>query len=30
MPKVVQLSAFGGVDQLRIVDVAKPEPEAAG
>jgi len=30
MPKVVQLSAFGGVDQLRIVDVAKPEPEAGG
>jgi NADPH:quinone reductase len=28
MPKAVQLSAFGGVDQLRIVDVAKPEPKA--
>ncbi len=28
MPKAVQLSAYGGVDQLRIVDVAKPEPEA--
>jgi NADPH2:quinone reductase len=27
MPKAVQLSAYGGVDQLRIVDVAKPEPE---
>jgi NADPH:quinone reductase len=25
MPKAVQLSAYGGVDQLRIVDVAKPE-----
>ncbi|MGP8100524.1 MAG: NADP-dependent oxidoreductase [Candidatus Cybelea sp.] len=28
MPKAVQLSAYGGVDQLRIVDVAKPEPDA--
>jgi len=28
MPKAVQLAAFGGVDQLRIVDVAKPEPNA--
>jgi NADPH:quinone reductase-like Zn-dependent oxidoreductase len=27
MPKAVQLSAYGGVDQLRIVDVAKPEPQ---
>jgi NADPH2:quinone reductase len=27
MPKAVQLSAYGGVDQLRIVDVAKPEPK---
>jgi NADPH:quinone reductase len=27
MPKAVQLSAYGGVDQIRIVDVAKPEPE---
>jgi NADPH:quinone reductase-like Zn-dependent oxidoreductase len=27
MPNAVQLSAYGGVDQLRIVDVAKPEPE---
>jgi NADPH:quinone reductase-like Zn-dependent oxidoreductase len=26
--KAVQLSAYGGVDQLRIVDVAKPEPDA--
>jgi NADPH:quinone reductase-like Zn-dependent oxidoreductase len=26
MPKAVRLSAFGGVDQLRIVEVAKPEP----
>jgi NADPH:quinone reductase-like Zn-dependent oxidoreductase len=29
MPKAVQLSAYGGVDQLRIVDVAKPEPAPA-
>ncbi len=28
MPKAVQLSAFGGVDQLRIVDVAKPKSKA--
>jgi NADPH:quinone reductase-like Zn-dependent oxidoreductase len=28
MPKKVQLSAYGGVDQLRIVDAAKPEPGA--
>ena len=28
MPKAVQLSAYGGLEQLRIVDVAKPEPEA--
>ncbi len=28
MPKAVQLSAYGGVEQLRIVDVAKPKPEA--
>ena len=28
MPKAVQLSAYGGIDQLRIVDVAKPEPQA--
>lgn len=28
MPKRVQLSAYGGVDQLQIVDVAKPQPEA--
>jgi NADPH:quinone reductase-like Zn-dependent oxidoreductase len=27
MPKAVQLSAYGGLEQLRIVDVAKPEPE---
>ena len=26
MPNAVQLSAYGGVDQLRIVEVAKPEP----
>jgi NADPH:quinone reductase-like Zn-dependent oxidoreductase len=26
MSKAVQLSAYGGVDQLRIVDVPKPEP----
>ena len=25
--KAVQLSAYGGVDQLRIVDVAKPDPD---
>ena len=28
MPRAVQLSAYGGVDQLKIVDVAKPEPHA--
>jgi NADPH2:quinone reductase len=28
MPKAVQLSSYGGVDRLEIVDVAKPEPEA--
>ncbi len=28
MPKTVQLTAYGGVDQLRIVDVPKPEPRA--
>jgi NADPH:quinone reductase len=28
MPKIVQLSAYGGVDQLEIVDVAKPKPQA--
>ncbi len=28
MPKTVQLSSYGGVDQLRIVDVAKPKAEA--
>jgi NADPH:quinone reductase-like Zn-dependent oxidoreductase len=27
MPKAVQLSAYGGVEQIRIVDVAKPEPK---
>jgi NADPH:quinone reductase-like Zn-dependent oxidoreductase len=27
MPKAVQLSAYGGIDQLRIVDVAKPKPQ---
>jgi NADPH2:quinone reductase len=27
MPKAVQLFAYGGVDQLRIVDVSKPRPE---
>ncbi len=26
MPKAVRLDAYGGVDQLRIVDVAKPSP----
>lgn len=26
MPKAVQLSAYGGVEQLAIVDVPKPEP----
>jgi len=28
MPKAVQLLAYGGVDQLRIVDLAKPQPQA--
>ena len=28
MPKAVQLSAYGGLDQLKIVDVAKPQPQA--
>lgn len=28
MPKIVQLSAYGGVDQLKIVDVEKPAPQA--
>jgi NADPH:quinone reductase-like Zn-dependent oxidoreductase len=28
MAKAVQLSAYGGLDQLAIVDVAKPEPGA--
>jgi NADPH:quinone reductase-like Zn-dependent oxidoreductase len=28
MPKIVQLAAYGGVEQLNIVDVAKPEPAA--
>jgi len=28
MPKAVQLSAYGGLDQLAIVDVPKPEPAA--
>ena len=28
MPKAVQLSAYGGLDQLTIADVAKPEPRA--
>jgi NADPH:quinone reductase-like Zn-dependent oxidoreductase len=27
MPKAVQLTAYGGVDQLRIIDVPKPEPK---
>jgi NADPH:quinone reductase-like Zn-dependent oxidoreductase len=27
MPKAVQLQAYGGIDQLRIVDVPKPEPQ---
>jgi NADPH:quinone reductase-like Zn-dependent oxidoreductase len=26
MPKAVQLTAYGGIDQITIVDVAKPEP----
>ena len=28
MPKAVQLSAYGGIDQLRIVDAPMPEPKA--
>jgi NADPH:quinone reductase len=28
MPKAVQLSAYGGLEQLKIVEVAKPEPKA--
>ena len=28
MPKAVQLSAYGGLEQLEIADVAKPEPKA--
>jgi NADPH:quinone reductase-like Zn-dependent oxidoreductase len=28
MPKAVQLSAYGGLEQLAIVDVPKPEPQA--
>jgi len=28
MPKSVQLTAYGGVDQLQIIDVPKPEPAA--
>jgi NADPH2:quinone reductase len=28
MPKAVQLSAYGGLEQLKIVDVAKPVPQA--
>jgi NADPH:quinone reductase-like Zn-dependent oxidoreductase len=28
MPKLVQLSAYGGLDQLTIVDVPKPVPQA--
>lgn len=28
MPKKVQLSSYGGVDELKIVDFAKPEPVA--
>ena len=28
MPKIVQLSAYGGVDRLELVDVEKPEPQA--
>ena len=27
MPKAVQLSAYGGSDQLKIIDVAKPAPK---
>ena len=28
MPRAVELSAYGGVDQLRIVEIAKPTPQA--
>jgi NADPH2:quinone reductase len=28
MPKAVQLSAYGGIEQLNLVDVPKPEPKA--
>jgi NADPH:quinone reductase len=28
MPKAVQLSAYGGLEQVKIVDVAKPQPQA--
>src|ERR1700733_9047543 len=28
MPKAVQLSAYGGLEQVKIVEVAKPEPKA--
>ncbi len=28
MPKAVQLSSYGGIDQLKFIDVAKPEPDA--
>jgi NADPH:quinone reductase-like Zn-dependent oxidoreductase len=28
MPKAVQLSAYGGIDQLKLVDVPKPQPKA--
>ena len=28
MPKAVQLSAYGGLDQVKIVEVAKPEAQA--
>jgi len=27
MPRAVQLSAYGGIDQIQIVEVAKPEPK---
>lgn len=28
MPRAVQLSAYGGIDQLKIVETTKPEPKA--
>ncbi|MFY9737907.1 MAG: NADP-dependent oxidoreductase [Candidatus Cybelea sp.] len=28
MPKAVQLSAYGGIEQLKLVDIPKPEPKA--